>query len=84
MYALCVWFNMWLQNALPLTRIERSRDCLSILPCKIGYKVYYIEPKPTHFTRKPAGQKAEVCPVCGHDDLEYGDSGLLDESYVYK
>lgn len=28
-------------------------------------------------------QSAGVCPVCGCNDLEYGDSGIQDESYIY-
>lgn len=28
-------------------------------------------------------QSAGICPVCGSNDLEYGDSDIQDESYIY-
>ena len=30
------------------------------------------------------GSTQGECPVCGYDDLTYGDSFLQDESYIYR
>ena len=32
----------------------------------------------------PPKQEAGTCPVCGNEDLEYGDSGIEDTSYYYR
>ena len=28
--------------------------------------------------------QADVCPECGYNGLDYGDSGLQDDSYIYE
>ena len=38
--------------------------------------------QPAYRRSKPKAT-AGICPICGYRDLNYGDSGIQDESYIY-
>lgn len=38
--------------------------------------------QPAHRRARPK-TAAGVCPICGCSDLNYGDSGIQDTSYIY-